>query len=99
MKKRLLALMTAALAVLLGGQVFVPRNTPLLQGPIVVPEAELRKKANTVMDGCKDSKGCDNLHLASKEVDRPQEAYWVAARAADGASHKRFDQSASVFLH
>ncbi|WP_342620222.1 phosphate/phosphite/phosphonate ABC transporter substrate-binding protein [Rhodoferax sp. GW822-FHT02A01] len=64
-----------------------------------VPEADVRKVAAAFIDMYKDPKGRDILHQASKEVGLPNDAYFVAASAADYAAYKRFYQSAPVSLH
>jgi phosphonate transport system substrate-binding protein len=64
-----------------------------------VPEAELRRVSAAFVDMYKDPKGRDILHQASKEVGLPNDAYFVAASAADYAAYKRFYQSAPTSLH
>ena len=64
-----------------------------------VPEVDVRKVANAFFDMYKDPKGRDILHQASKDVGLPNDAYFLAASAADYASYKRFYQSAPVSLH
>ena len=64
-----------------------------------VPEADVRKVASAFIDMYKDPRGRDILHLASKEVGLPSDAYFVAASAADYASYKRFYQNAPTSLH
>jgi phosphonate transport system substrate-binding protein len=64
-----------------------------------VPEAEVRKVASAFIDMYKDPKGRDILHQASKEVGLPNDAYFVAAGAADYAAYKRFYQNAPASLH
>ena len=64
-----------------------------------VPEADARKVAAAFIDMYKDPRGRDILHQASKEVGMADDAYFVAASAADYASYKRFYQSAPVALH
>jgi phosphonate transport system substrate-binding protein len=64
-----------------------------------VPEADARKVATAFIDMYKDPKGRDILHQASKEVGLPNDAYFVAASAADYAAYKRFYLSAPVSLH
>ena len=64
-----------------------------------IPEADVRKVAAAFIDMYKDPKGRDILHQASKEVGLPNDAYFVAASAADYAAYKRFYQSAPVSLH
>lgn len=64
-----------------------------------VPESDVRKVAAAFIDMYKDPKGRDILHQASKEVGLPNDAYFVAASAADYAAYKRFYQSAPVSLH
>ena len=46
-----------------------------------------------------DPKGRDILHQASKEVGLPNDAYFVAASAADYAAYRRFYQNAPASLH
>lgn len=64
-----------------------------------VPESDAHKVASAFIDMYKDPKGRYILHQASKEVGLPNDAYFVAAGAADYAAYKRFYQSAPVSLH
>ena len=64
-----------------------------------VPELDARKVASAFIDMYKDPRGRDILHQASKEVGLPNDAYFVAASAADYASYKRFYQGAPASLH
>ncbi|RFO96463.1 ABC transporter substrate-binding protein [Rhodoferax lacus] len=64
-----------------------------------VPEGDARRVAAAFVEMYSDPKGRDILHQASKEVGLPNDAYFVAASAADYASYKRFYQSAPVALH
>jgi phosphonate transport system substrate-binding protein len=64
-----------------------------------VPESDTRKVAAAFIDMYKDPRGRDILHQASKEVGLPNDAYFVAASAADYASYKRFYQSTPAALH
>ena len=64
-----------------------------------VPEADARKVAAAFVDMYKDPQGRDILHQVSKEVGLPNDAYFVAASAADYAAYKRFYQNAPISLH
>ena len=64
-----------------------------------VPEADARKVAAAFIDMYADPKGRDILHQASKEVGLPNDAYFVAASAADYAAYRRFYQNAPASLH
>jgi phosphonate transport system substrate-binding protein len=64
-----------------------------------VPEGDAHKVASAFIDMYKDPKGRDILHQASKEVGLPNDAYFVAASAADYVAYKRFYQSAPASLH
>ena len=64
-----------------------------------VPEAEVRRVASAFIDMYQDPRGRDILHQVSKEVGLPNDAYFVAASAADYAAYRRFYQSAPASLH
>ena len=64
-----------------------------------VPDKDAKAVATAFTEMSKDPKGRDILHEASKLVGLPNDAYFIAASAADYAAYRRFYQSAPPALH
>lgn len=64
-----------------------------------VPEKDAKAVANAFVGMAQDPQGREILHLASKEVGLPEDAYFIPATAADYAAYRRFYQSAPAALH
>ena len=64
-----------------------------------VPDKEVSAVANAFFQMTTDPKGRDILRQSSKEVNLPNEAYFIAATGADYAAYRRYFQSASASPH